>query len=149
VTKYAEIRRPNGTRHPLAGVSQTVLDAAHRGARQTFDVFDSDEDREHAVEAILIALRAGGHLNGAALFVARADAYEAHLLGYGYGDPVTGQVIDLHDWPYSENITGALFGVTSVPWDQAVWAANNLNTDYAVTPQAWAAHQEKIKEGGS
>lgn len=147
MTKYDEIRRPSGTRHPLAGLPQTMLDAAERGARQTFDVFDSNEDREHAIEAILIALRAGGHLNGARLFTASADAYEVDPLGLG--DPVTGKVLDLRNWPRSEDITETLFGVASIPWEKAVWAADNLNTDYAVTPQAWAAHQEKIKGDAS
>lgn len=153
MTRYDQddMRRPHGARHPLAGLPQELLDAALRGIRQVPDLIEPDEgqDREAAyldvIEPILIALRAGGHLNKARLFVASPTTYEAHP--DGLGDPATGNVLDLSSWPLNEDITEALFGVASIPWDKAVWAADQLNTDYAVSDAAWNNHQEKIKEG--
>jgi hypothetical protein len=150
VTRYDEdeMRRPNGagegTRHPLAGLPQSMLDAALRGVRQVPDVIGSSDGRdfEDVAESMLITLRASGCLNVAPLFVASP-------VNYVGDNPESGNVLDLHDWPHSQDITETLFGVASIPWEKAVWAANQLNTDYAVTREAWANHQEKIKEGGS
>ncbi len=152
MTRYDEdeMRRPNGvgkgTRHPLAGLPQSLLDAALLGVRQVPDVIGSsdDQDFEDVAESMLITLRAGGHLSVSSLFVASMDNYVVDANGEPCGES-TGKVLDLHDWPHSEDITETLFGVASIPWAKAQWAANQLNTDYAVTREAWANHQEKIK----
>ncbi|HET9144059.1 hypothetical protein [Actinophytocola sp.] len=152
MTRYDEdaMRRPHGGRHPLAGLPQELLDAALRGIRQAADLIEPGEGQDHeaayleVIEPILIELRAAGFL-GSPLFVASPANYEVQE--DGSGEPVTGQVLDLHDWPHSEDVTELLFGARSIPWDKAVWAAKQLNTDYAIGPAAWRNHQEKIKEG--
>jgi len=148
LTKYDEdgMRRPHGARHPLAGLPQKLLDAAAAGLAPMANMvgIENAEDSDSAIEVILIALRAGGHLSVSPLFVASVYAYESND---GNTEPTRGSVLDLHDWPHSEDITEMLFGTASIPWDKAVWAAENLNTDYAIGPEAWAKHQEKIKEG--
>lgn len=141
---------PHGARHPLAGLSQGLIDAALSGIRQVPDLIEPDEGQgreetyREVVEPILIALRAGGHLSVAPLFAASMDNYVVDANGEPCGKS-TGKVLDLHDWPHSEDITETLFGAASIPWAKAQWAANQLNTDYAVTREAWANHQEKIK----
>lgn len=145
-----DMRRPHGARHPLAGLSQALLDAALDGARSVGNIIGStdDEDYRAGIESILIALRAGGHLSNAPLFAASMDEYVVDENGEPCGKS-TGKVLDLHDWPHSEDITETLFGETSIPWDKAVWAVEQLNTDYVVSDEAWARHQEKIKESAS
>lgn len=149
MTKYDQddMRRPHGARHPLAALPQSMLDAAERGIRQTADAVEPG-DRDDVIEAILIELRAGGHLNNAPLFAASMDEYVVDESGEPCGKSM-GKVLDLHDWPHSEDITETLFGESSIPWAKAQWAANQLNTDYAITPQAWRKHLEKIKGDAS
>lgn len=149
MTKYDEdaMRRPHGARHPLAGLPQGLIDTALSGVRQASDVIGSSDETDFldVIEPVLIALRASGYLASMPLFVASPVSYEVQP--DGSGDPVTGNVLDVHDWPHSEDITETLFGVGSIPWAKAQWAAEQLNTDYAVSDAAWAQHQEKIKEG--
>lgn len=142
MTRFDAMVRPDGAKHPLAGLPQATLDAAERGARQMSDVDPSDPvDIGFFIESILTELRAGGHLIAAPRFVAVPEEHEV-------GQTPGWQVLDIGDGLASQvYVTEMLFGSKTIEERKARWAVENLNTNMAVTPEAWARHEGKIREG--